>query len=64
MPDVYKGTEGICVMIIYDEYRIIKKGEQVGESFQCEVGQAEELQEGVNALGNPPNPVTWTTPQK
>ena len=43
-PAVYKEAEQIAVLNISTEYRIVKKGEQVGESFPCEVGQIEEVQ--------------------
>ena len=56
----YKEEDLICILNIYDEHRKLKKG----ESFLCEVTQAdlikEEVQQGVNTLGDAPAKVKRT----
>ena len=40
-PAVYKEAEQIAILNTSQSFRMIKKGEQVGESYACDVGQAE-----------------------
>ena len=42
-PAVYKEAEQIAILNTSQSFRMIKKGEQVGESYPCVIGQAEEV---------------------
>ena len=42
-PAEYKEAEQIAILNTSECFRMIKKGEQVGESYPCDVGQAEEV---------------------
>ena len=44
-PAVYNDAEKVAVLNLASEFRIIKAGEQIGESYPCQVGTVEAVQE-------------------
>ena len=44
-PAVYNDAEKVAVLNLASEFRIIKAGEQIGESYACQVGTVESIQE-------------------
>ena len=44
-PAVYNDAEKVAVLNLASEFRIIKAGEQIGESYPCQIGTVEAIQE-------------------